>query len=75
MEPLKPEVMFRQVAGLADDVRQLTRPFARKVWAALTDSEWAAMKKVYLTGDGDSYHAACAAEMALRLLPAWTASR
>ena len=68
MEPLKPEVMFRQVAGLAGDVRQLTRPFARKVWEALTDSEWAAVKKVYLTGDGDSYHAACAAEMAFKTI-------
>ena len=64
MEPLKPEVMFRQVAGLADDLRQLTRPFDQQMRAALTPSEWQAVKKVYLTGDGDSYHASCAAEMA-----------
>ncbi len=68
MEPLNPEVMFRQVAGLADDVRQLTRPFEERVRAALTPSEWQAVKKVYLTGDGDSYHAACAAEMAFKAL-------
>ena len=64
MEPLKPEVMFRQVAGLAGDVRQLTHPFERQVRAALTPPEWRAVRKVYLTGDGDSYHASCAAEMA-----------
>ena len=68
MEPLKPEVMFGQVAGLASDVRQLTRPFEQQVRAALTPSEWRAVKKVYLTGDGDSYHASCAAEMAFEAI-------
>ncbi len=68
MEPLKPEVMFGQVAGLADDVRQLTRPFEQQVRAVLTPSEWQAVKKVYLTGDGDSYHASCAAEMAFQVI-------
>ena len=68
MEPLKPKVMFRQVAGLANDVRQLTRPFEQQVRAALTPSEWQAVKKVYLTGDGDSYHASCAAEMAFEAI-------
>ena len=68
MEPLKPEVMFRQVAGLAGDVRQLTRSFEQQVRAALTPSEWRAVKKIYLTGDGDSYHASCAAEMAFEAI-------
>ena len=68
MEPLKPEVMFGQVAGLAGDIRQLTRPFEQQVRAALTPSEWKAVKKVYLTGDGDSYHASCAAEMAFQVI-------
>ena len=68
MEPLKPEVMFGQVAGLADDLRQLTRPFEQQVRAVLTPSEWQAVKKVYLTGDGDSYHASCAAEMAFQVI-------
>ncbi len=68
MEPLKPEVMFRQVAGLAGDVRQLTRPFEQQVRAALAPSEWRAVKKIYLTGDGDSYHASCAAEMAFEAI-------
>ncbi len=68
MEPLKPEVMFGQVAGLADDLRRLTRPFEQQVRAVLTPSEWKAVKKVYLTGDGDSYHASCAAEMAFEAI-------
>ena len=68
MEPLKPEVMFGQVAGLAEDLRQLTRPFEQQVRAVLTPSEWKAVKKVYLTGDGDSYHASCAAEMAFQVI-------
>ena len=68
MEPLKPEVMFRQVAGLAGDLRQLTQPFEQQVRAALTPSEWQAVKKIYLTGDGDSYHASCAAEMAFEAI-------
>ena len=36
--------------------------------AVLTPSEWQAVKKVYLTGDGDSYHASCAAEMAFQVI-------
>ena len=68
MAPLKPEVMFGQVAGLADDLRQLTRPFEQQVRTVLTPAEWKAVKKVYLTGDGDSYHASCAAEMAFEAI-------
>jgi len=64
MESLKPEVMIEQVEGLAGDLRALTHPFAQQVRTVLTPSEWRAVNKVYLTGDGDSYHASCAAEMA-----------
>src|SRR5215208_2881265 len=63
MEPLKPEVMISQVEGLAGDLRALTRPFAQQIRTVLTPLEWRAVNKVYLTGDGDSYHASCAAEM------------
>jgi glucosamine--fructose-6-phosphate aminotransferase (isomerizing) len=64
MEPLKPEVMIRQIEGLAGDLRALTGPFAQQIRTILTRSEWGVVNKVYLTGDGDSYHASCAAEMA-----------
>src|SRR5712691_5498526 len=68
MEPLKPEVMVRQVEGLAGDLRALTRPFDQQIRTVLTPLEWRAVKKVYLTGDGDSYHASCAAEMAFEAI-------
>ena len=68
MEPLKPEVMIRQVEGLAGDLRALTRPFDQQIRTVLTPLEWRAVKKVYLTGDGDSYHASCAAEMAFEAI-------
>ncbi len=63
MEPLKPQVMIEQVEGLAGDLRTLTQPFTRQIQTVLTPLEWRAVKQVYLTGDGDSYHAACAAEL------------
>ncbi|MGE0684199.1 MAG: SIS domain-containing protein [Candidatus Binatia bacterium] len=68
MEPLKPEVMIRQVEGLAGDLRALTDPFAQQIRTLLTPLEWRAVTKVYLTGDGDSYHASCAAEMAFEAI-------
>ena len=68
LEPLKPEVMRRQLAGLAGDLRQLTRPFAQQIQTVLSSAEWTAVKNVYLTGDGDSYHASCALEMAFETL-------
>lgn len=68
MEPLKPEVMVRQVEGLAGDLRELTRPFDQRIHTVLTPLEWRAVRKVYLTGDGDSYHASCAAEMAFEAI-------
>jgi glucosamine--fructose-6-phosphate aminotransferase (isomerizing) len=68
MEPLKPEVMIRQVEGLAGDLRALTRPFDQQIRIVLTPEEWRAVTKVYLTGDGDSYHASCAAEMAFEAI-------
>src|SRR6266540_406869 len=68
MEPLKPEVMLRQVEGLAGDLRALTPPFTQQIRSVLTPSEWRAVTKVYLTGDGDSYHASCAAEMAFEAI-------
>ncbi|MCE2485238.1 MAG: SIS domain-containing protein, partial [Desulfurellaceae bacterium] len=68
LEPLKPEVMHRQLAGLAGDLRQLTRPFAQQIQTVLSPAEWTAVRNVYLTGDGDSYHASCAFEMAFETL-------
>jgi len=68
VEPLTFEVMLRQLAGLAGDLRQLTRPFAQQIGTVLSPAEWTAVRNVYLTGDGDSYHASCALEMAFETL-------
>jgi glucosamine--fructose-6-phosphate aminotransferase (isomerizing) len=64
LEPLAPEVMIRQVEELASDLRELTQLFDQRARSLLTPPEWSSFRKVYLTGDGDSYHASCAAEMA-----------
>jgi len=72
MEPLKPEVMVRQVEGLAGDLRALTRPVDQQIRTVLIPLDWRAVKKVYLTGDGDSYHASCAAELAFEAIAAVT---
>jgi glucosamine--fructose-6-phosphate aminotransferase (isomerizing) len=66
--PAGPEVMLREAARLASDLRELAAVFDREVRGALAPAEWAAVGSVYLTGDGDSYHASCAAEMAFETI-------
>jgi glutamine---fructose-6-phosphate transaminase (isomerizing) len=68
MEPIQPEVLIRQVESLADDLADHAGPVGGRVSGMLTAQEWAGSGTVYLTGDGDSYHAACAAEMAFESL-------
>ena len=64
MRGLQPEVMVREIEGLAADLRGLAPVFDRQIRTLLPPVEWTSVKKVYLTGAGDSYHASCAAEMA-----------
>lgn len=68
MEPLDPEVMIRQVAQMPADLRERTPLFGERVHALLPASSWTRIDHVFLTGDGDSYHASCAAEMAFETL-------
>ncbi|KAK1183568.1 SIS domain-containing protein [Streptomyces sp. NBS 14/10] len=68
MEPLDPEVMIRQVAQLPTDLRERTPLFDERVHALLPASSWTRIDHVFLTGDGDSHHASCAAEMAFETL-------
>jgi hypothetical protein len=51
---------LRRLRGYAQGERESKQGYTQ-VKIAL---EWRAVNKVYLTGDGDSYHASCAAEMA-----------
>lgn len=68
MEPIRPEVMIRQVESLGSDLREQTGPVGERIRELLPARECASAGPVYLTGDGDSYHAACAAEMAFESL-------
>jgi glucosamine--fructose-6-phosphate aminotransferase (isomerizing) len=67
-EPIAAEVLIRQVDGLAPDLREQAGPVAERVSGLLTAQEWARTGTVFVTGDGDSYHAACAAQMAFESL-------
>jgi len=68
MEPIRPEVMIRQAESLASDLREQTEGASERIRELLPVRECASAGPVYLTGDGDSYHAACAAEMAFESL-------
>lgn len=55
-----PDVMLRQVAALTTDLRDLTAGYAAQVRSLPLEG----VRRVVLTGDGDSYFAALAAELA-----------
>ena len=63
MEPMKPEVMIRQVRDIPVLTREQTQLFDERVRAALGLDEMKKIQRVFVTGDGDSYHAARAQEM------------
>lgn len=63
MEPIKPEVMIQQARDLPTLTRQQTHRFDEKVRQALSIEEMKTFNRVFVTGDGDSYHAARAEEM------------
>jgi glucosamine--fructose-6-phosphate aminotransferase (isomerizing) len=64
VEPITPAELVRQVRCLPADLRDQAGVIRGQVDDLLTAQEWASAGTVYLTGAGDSYHAACAAEMA-----------
>ena len=68
MEPIRPDVLIRQVERLPADLAEHAAPVSGQIAGLLSESEWAGIGTVYLTGDGDSFHAACAAEMAFESL-------
>lgn len=68
VEPIPPEELLSQVEHLPRDLHDQTGPLSDRVCTALSRQEWAATGTVYLTGDGDSYHASCAAEMAFETI-------
>ena len=66
MPEYAPGVLRRQVAALPADLRALAGPVGEQAAAALTTDEWRAAGTVFLTGSGDSFAAAVAAEAAFR---------
>lgn len=68
MESVSIESIAQQVGKLADDLRKQIEPVTKEIDGLLPSQLCATTSFVYLTGDGDSYHAACAAEMAFESL-------
>ncbi len=68
MEPVEPDVMIRQAERLAADLSDQLIPASQRLDDLLTPAECASAGAVYLTGDGDSYHAACATAMAFETI-------
>ncbi|GAA2363180.1 SIS domain-containing protein [Streptomyces cuspidosporus] len=63
-----PEVMLRQAEALADDLRTHAGAFDEQARALLSGARPAEIESVVIVGDGDSYHAARAVEMAFESL-------
>lgn len=56
--------MVKQVADLPNVLREQTSPIDMTMRTALSPLEYASLRRVFLTGDGDSYHATMACELA-----------
>ncbi|MFK4271413.1 SIS domain-containing protein [Streptomyces milbemycinicus] len=67
-DPVRPEVMLRQAEALADDIRAHAGAFDEQVCSLLPAELLAKTESVDIVGDGDSYHAARAVEMAFESL-------
>lgn len=64
MVPMQPSVMVDQVRDFPRLMHEHVTPFDRLVRGVLTPLEYLSIRRVILTGDGDSFHAAHAAELA-----------
>ncbi len=68
MNVMEPSVMRRQVEDLGAVHREQLKNFDRITRTILDSNELLSLHKVYLTGDGDSFHASLAAEYAFEQL-------
>ena len=64
MQPMRPEVMIPQINDLPAVNNLFAAAFAPAAGAVLTPEQGRRVNRVFITGDGDSYHAARAVEMA-----------
>lgn len=63
MEPMLPSVMQNQVNDLPELLRSETKNFDRNIRMLFTPLEVLSLARLYLVGDGDSFHASLASEM------------
>jgi membrane complex biogenesis BtpA family protein len=67
MEPMHPSIIIdNQVKDLGNVTREQTPRFSEIIHNLLTEDELKSIHNVYTTGDGDSFHAALATEMAFK---------
>jgi glucosamine--fructose-6-phosphate aminotransferase (isomerizing) len=64
MDPMEPSIMVKQVEDLPVVIREQTRPFDSIIRNILTPLEFLSLRRVFVVGDGDSYHASMASEFA-----------
>jgi glucosamine--fructose-6-phosphate aminotransferase (isomerizing) len=68
MKPMKPQVVLDQVRALGRDLRERVTPFDEQACTVAARGGPTSPRTVYVVGDGDSHHAACAAELAFESL-------
>ena len=68
MNPMNPLVLIKQVEDLENVMREQTKPIDRIVRNILTPLEYRSLHRLYIIGDGDSFHAAMSTEMAFENL-------
>jgi glucosamine--fructose-6-phosphate aminotransferase (isomerizing) len=64
MDPVSPDTMPQNIYDLPNLIETHVLDFSEKVVSALDKLDVAAVKKVFLVGDGDSFHASLGSEMA-----------
>ena len=64
MEPLKPSEMLPHIKDFPRILREHTEPLAGIVRNVIDKDEAASLKRIYIFGDGDSFHASLSANMA-----------
>ena len=65
---MPPSPMFQQIAALPALLRETARPFDAAARSALDFETCVSLKRIYLTGCGDSHHAPVGAELAFHQL-------
>ena len=68
MDPILPDCMFDNINDLPNLIQSKTLVFEELVRTALGKINLPAIKKVFIVGDGDSFHAGLSAEMAFESL-------